>query len=126
MRTLDKLQLRLLTLFRRRRVEEELDGELAFHLEQLIEENLARGLAPEEARYAARRAMGGVAQFEEECRDARGMVFLESFVQDLRYAVRVLRRAPAFTAAAVGCLPSRFGRCAKPGRKRPSRRRSKG
>src|SRR5207302_2437057 len=79
MRWVDKLQMRLRSLLRRPRVEQELDDELRFHLEQQVEENLAAGMSPEEARYAARRSIGGVAQMKEECRDMRRV----NWVQDL-------------------------------------------
>jgi hypothetical protein len=71
MRWADKLLLRLRSLLRRERIEHELDDELRFHIEQQIGENLAAGMTPEEARYAARRSIGGLAQIQEECRDIR-------------------------------------------------------
>jgi putative ABC transport system permease protein len=101
MRWADKLLLRLRSLLRRERVDHELDDELRFHLEQQIEENLAAGMSPDEARCAARRTIGGVEQLKEECRDARGVLFLETVLQDCRYALRMMRRYPAFTAMAV-------------------------
>jgi len=71
MRWADKFRLRLRSLFRRRRIDHELDDELRLHLEEQIQENVAAGLTPEEARYAARCSIGGVAQIKEECRDMR-------------------------------------------------------
>ena len=65
------IPLRLRSLFRRGRVEQELNEELQFHLEQKIEEGIAKGLSPKEARYAAMRAMDGLEQRKEEMRDMR-------------------------------------------------------
>ena len=90
--------LRIRSIFRRRRVENELDEELQFHLDHKIEEGIAEGLSPEEARYRALRAMGGLDQKKEEMRDARRVHWLTDFVDDVRYAVRSLRRTPALAA----------------------------
>src|SRR5512144_530321 len=96
-----KLPLRVKSILRRRRVETELDEELAFHLEHKIEEGVAEGLSPEEARYRALRAMGGLEQRKEEIRDARGVHWLTDFLDDVRYAVRSLRRTPGLAALVV-------------------------
>lgn len=73
MRWLQVAVLRIRSLFRPGRAEQELNEELQFHVERLTEEHLAQGMPPAEARRAALRAMGGVEQFKEECRDARGV-----------------------------------------------------
>jgi hypothetical protein len=85
-------------------VDQEMKEELREHLEQQIEENIARGVSPEEARYSAMRALGGIAQIEQQCRDARGGSVLEDFVQDLRYGIRQLCRNPGFSALVILCL----------------------
>src|ERR1700752_1976092 len=95
------LPLRLKSLFRRGRVERELDEELQFHLEHKVEEGLARGLSPDEARRRALRAMGGLDPGKEEIRDARRIHWFTDFVDDVRYAIRSLRRTPALTAFIV-------------------------
>src|ERR1051326_5048807 len=93
--------LRFRSLFRRKRVEQELDEELQYHLERKTEEYIAQGMTPEESRYAALRAMEGLTQHKEECRDTRGLNAVENTVRDLRYSLRILAKSPAFTTVAV-------------------------
>src|SRR6266852_6124448 len=91
-------RLRLRSILLGRRVERELDEELQFHLEHKIEEGIANGLSPKEARYAAMRAMDGLEQRKEEMRDMRRIHWLTDFLDDAHYAIRSLRRTPGLTA----------------------------
>ncbi len=106
--------LRLKSIFRRRRAEQELDEELRFHLEQKIEEGIAEGLSPEDARYRALRAMGGLEQQKEEMRDMRHVHWLTDFVDDIRYAIRSLSRTPGLTAFVVVTIALGIGMTAMP------------
>ena len=95
---------RLRSLIRRRRVEADLDDELRFHLERLVDRHLAGGVPPDEAVRRARLELGGFDQVKEEHRDVRGVRLLDDLVTDLRYAVRQFARSPGFALLAVLCL----------------------
>jgi putative ABC transport system permease protein len=101
---LQQLFHRVTSVFRRAQLDKDLDAELAAHLELAIEENLQRGLSPEEARRQALIRFGGKQQAIEQHRAARGLPGLEILFQDLRYAVRALFKNPGFTIAVVVTL----------------------
>ncbi|HUA84918.1 MAG TPA: ABC transporter permease [Bryobacteraceae bacterium] len=109
MRLFRMLRMRLRSFFGRHKTDAELDAEIQFHLEQQIEENLAREIGADEARYAALRTIGAVARLKEECREMRGISWLENLGSDLRYALRGLRKTPAFSAAVIFSLALGIG-----------------
>jgi len=100
---------RLAALFRRRRLEDDLDDELRSHLEMAVELNLSKGMSPEDARREALRGFGGVEQTKELYRDQRGLPMLETTLQDLRFGLRLLRRSPGFSILAILCLTLGIG-----------------
>jgi predicted permease len=91
----------LRNLFFSRRVDGDLDEEVQSHLELLIEENIRAGMSLHEAQRAARIELGGVEQVKEQVRDSRTGAFLDSLLQDLRFALRQMRRSPGFASTAI-------------------------
>ena len=96
-------------LLRRTQLEDQLDKELRFHLEQHTADLITKGHDPAEARRRARLEFGGTEQVKESCRDARGTRWLEDLAQDVRYAVRTLRQKPGFAAVMLLTLALGIG-----------------
>ena len=100
-RLIDRLRLRLASLFHGNRVEASLKSEIGLHLQEQVDENIASGMSPADARAAALRMFGPVGLIEEQCRDTRRVAFFEYVAQDLRYTLRSLVRQPMLLIAAV-------------------------
>ena len=106
---LHDLLFRLRTLMRHSAAENELDDELRFHLERETDKYVKSGMSEAEAVRRVRLEFGGLDQVKDECREARGVSFVETLVQDLRYGARTLIHAPAFTACVVLTLALGIG-----------------
>src|SRR5260370_13204725 len=102
------LLLRLRSLFHRKKVEAELDDELRFHFENQVSKLVQSGLTPAEAQRRARLEFGGIEQLKEEHRDARGVNFIETLLQAVRYGLRILGRTPLTTSVPLPSLAPRL------------------
>jgi len=109
MRWLRILRLRFQSLFNRSRVERDLDDELRDYLDREIETKIATGSSPEEAKRHALSSLNGAARLKEECRDVRGVWWLEDSISDIRFALRTLRKAPVFTITVIAALAFSIG-----------------
>jgi predicted permease len=98
---LRQLVRRTAALFQRRKLESEMAEEMRLHMDHLIEKDLAEGVPPEEARYAAQRRFGRIDQFKEQSRDRMGWRWIEDWLRDLRFAGRVLKRNKGFATVAL-------------------------
>jgi putative ABC transport system permease protein len=106
---LNDLLLRLRSLFRRENVEAEVDEELRFHFEEQVSKFMRAGLTCQEAGRRARLDFGGMEQIKEQHRDSRGVSFIETLIQDIRYGLRILGRTPVITSVAILSLALGIG-----------------
>ena len=106
---LSTLRLRLRSVFRRARLEQDLDDEIRDHIDRRVAADVARGVAHEQARQAALRAFGGIEPSKEACRDVRRVTVIEHTVQDLRFAARHFARAPIAAATMIGIFALGIG-----------------
>jgi hypothetical protein len=103
------LPLRLRSLFRRPQADQDLDEEIRDHLERRTADFVAKGLSPEEARYAAQREFGGTEQSKEKCRDTRKVNWIYDLGRDAGYTLRQLRKNPSFATLAIVTLALGIG-----------------
>ena len=103
------LATRVAALFRRRRLDEDLEEELRSHLEMAIERNLRQGMSAEQSRREALLNLGGIEQTKQIYRERRGLPVIETMLQDLRFGFRMLRRSPGFSFLAILCLTLGIG-----------------
>src|SRR5213080_2401026 len=109
MRWLEKIRMPLEMLLHRRREVQRLDAELRFHLEQQIAENIAQGMSPEEARYAARLAFGNPTLLREQARETWNWNTMKTALQNVRISIRTLARAPGFAFISILVLAIGIG-----------------
>jgi macrolide transport system ATP-binding/permease protein len=109
MRRLRVLWRRFAGMLLKNRLERDLEDELAFHLQMETAELIRRGTPPDEARSSARRRFGGIARTKETYRETGGLPMIETFWQDVRFALRMLRRNPGFSLLAILCLTLGIG-----------------
>ena len=111
MRILSSLRRRLRSILSPERADIELSEELQFHLSRQVEENVAAGMSPDDARRAAQMEFGSVARVTEECHDTRELIWLQELLRNARHGVRSFRKNPAFTVVTLLTLSLGIGIC---------------